>query len=77
MKKHYDSVNDICIGQTYKVKEVTGNISIKKRLNSLGIIKDSKIKIYQKAPLGDPIIIAINNSTIALRKKIFRNIILQ
>ena len=46
------------------------------QFNSLGILENSEIKIYKKAPFGDPIVIKINNSTIALRKKIFKNIIM-
>lgn len=67
----------ITIGEIYKVKNILGENNFKKYLNSLGIIKNSKIKIYKEAPLGDPIIIQINQSTIALRKKIFENLVLE
>lgn len=70
--------NLLCIkvGQSYKVEDIVGNDSIKRRLNSLGILKNSILSIYEKAPLGDPIIIQTNGSIIALRKKFFNNIIL-
>lgn len=68
---------NLIIGKEYTVEKILDNNIIKKRLNSFGIIENSVIKICNKAPLGDPIIIQINNSTIALREKLFKNIILK
>ena len=76
MRKFFNSTSEVLVGQTYKVKTILGNNLLKKRLNSLGILENSEIKIYKKAPFVDPIVIKINNSTIALRKKIFKNIIM-
>lgn len=67
----------LIVGEKYIVKKILGEDAFKKRLNSFGIIENSIIKIYKKAPLGDPIIIQINNSNIALREKLFENIILK
>lgn len=74
--KNSKSILNVNVGKICKVKDVTGDPSLKKRLNSLGIIKNSTITIYKKALFGDPIIIKVNNSTIALRKKIFKNIVI-
>lgn len=72
-----DRLLGIKIGRSYIVENILGDESIKKRLTSLGILKNSIITIYKKAPLGDPIIIQSNGSTIALRKKFFNNIVLK
>ncbi len=74
--KNSNSILNIPVGKTCTVKEINGDNLLKKRLNSLGIIKNSTITIYKKALFGDPVIIKVNNSTIALRKKIFKNIII-
>lgn len=47
-------------GKIYKVKDIVGEEALKKRLKALGIIRDSKIKIYKYAPFGDPVIIQVN-----------------
>lgn len=77
MKIFKNKKQNLIIGQKYTVEKILGENCFKKRLNSLGIIENSIIKIYKKAPLGDPIIIQINNSTVALREKLFKNIILK
>ena len=76
MKSSNTQSYNFSMGKTFTVKNITGNTSIKKRLISLGIIKDCKITIYKQSPFGDPIIIIVNNSKIALRKELFKNIII-
>ncbi|BAK81607.1 FeoA family protein [Candidatus Arthromitus sp. SFB-rat-Yit] len=68
--------NKISINESYKVEDIICTTSIKKRLNSLGILKNSSISIYKKIPLGGPIIINVNGCNIALEKKIFDTLIL-
>ncbi len=71
-----ENTKSLVLGESYKVTDIKGNSDIEKRLNSLGILKNSVIYIYKRAPLGDPIIIKINNSIIAIRKKLLNNLIL-
>lgn len=68
--------NKISVGESYKIEDILCDTTAKKRLNSLGILKNSSIIIYKKIPLGGPIIISINGCKIALEKKIFNNLIL-
>lgn len=68
---------DIKVGKHYKVKHIIGDNLIKKRLNSLGIIENCEISIYKKAPLGGPIVLKVANYSIALRRNIFKNMIIE
>ena len=68
--------NKILVGESYKIEDILCDTPIKKRLNSLGILKNSSIVIYEKILLGGPIIINVNGCNIALEKKIFNTLIL-
>ena len=65
------------IGINQQVKILSLNIqdnSLKKRLEELGFVMDTKIKKVYIAPFNDPIIINIRNYNIALSSNIVEKI---
>ncbi|NLP28497.1 MAG: ferrous iron transport protein A [Clostridia bacterium] len=68
------SINDLDIGQTAYVKELSMDSPFTKRLLSLGCIKGTKIKLKKIAPFGDPILINFHGFDLAIRKKDAANI---
>ena len=63
-------------GQAVTVEELVCAVS-KQRLLDLGIFKGTKIKVKGFAPLGDPMIIEVGDSEIALRKSDAKNILVE
>ena len=56
------------IGETGKVKSVSGEGKIKRRLFDMGITPGAEIYMRKKAPLGDPIEITLRGYELTLRK---------
>lgn len=52
-----------------KVKKITGEGTIVRRLLDMGIIKSTTIEVTKVAPLGDPIDIKVKGYHLSLRKK--------
>ncbi|MCM1990565.1 FeoA family protein [Oceanirhabdus seepicola] len=63
------SICDLYPGQKAYVEIVAGEEKLCKRLNALGCVQGAEITFKNKAPLGDPIIINLKGTTLALRKK--------
>ena len=56
------------IGESGKVLAVSGERKIKRRLYDMGITNGAEIYLRKKAPLGDPIEIALRGYELTLRK---------
>ncbi len=56
------------IGERGKVKMITGEKAIKRRLFDMGITPGAEIYMRKRAPLGDPIEITIRGYELTLRK---------
>ena len=56
------------IGSTVKVKKLTGEGAIKRRIMDMGITKGVEIYIRKVAPLGDPIEVTVRGYELSLRK---------
>lgn len=63
-------------GETGRVKALTNEESMKRRLQELGIIEGTKIKCMQISPFGDPMAFLVRGTLIALRKDDSKNIII-
>ena len=63
------SICDLYPGQKAYVEIVAGEKKLCKRLNALGCVQGAEITYKNCAPLGDPIIINLKGTTLALRKK--------
>lgn len=62
------TLKDAKIGQTVRVKKLTGEGAVKRRIMDMGITKGVEVYIRKVAPLGDPIEIAVRGYELSLRK---------
>ena len=73
MEKRLDEMKE---GEKGRIKSIEGS-SIKRRLMDMGIIRNSKIEVIRKAPLGDPIEFSIRGYNLTLRKNEAKDIIVE
>lgn len=57
------------VGQTVRVKKLTGSGAIKRRIMDMGITKNVDIYIRKVAPLGDPVEVTVRGYELSLRKE--------
>lgn len=63
------TLKDVAVGQTVKVKKLTGVGPIKRRIMDMGITKGVEIHVRKVAPLGDPVEITVRGYELSLRKE--------
>lgn len=56
------------------IVDINGDERLKKRLMALGCLEGTELKVVNKAPLGDPLVIRLRGFELALRKKDASNI---
>ncbi len=61
-------LSELSIGERGKVKSVNGEGAIRRRLFDMGITPGAEVYLRKKAPLGDPIEIALRGYELTLRK---------
>ena len=62
------TLKDVSIGQTVKVKKLTGEGPVKRRIMDMGITKGVEIYVRKVAPLGDPVEVTVRGYELSLRK---------
>lgn len=62
------SLKDISCGQTVKVKKLTGEGPVRRRIMDMGITKGVEVFIRKVAPLGDPIEVTVRGYELSIRK---------
>ena len=62
------TLRDAAIGQTVKVKRLTGDGPVKRRIMDMGITKGVDINVRKVAPLGDPIEVTVRGYELSVRK---------
>ena len=62
------TLKDAKIVQTVRVKKLTGEGAVKRRIMDMGITKGVEVYIRKVAPLGDPIEITVRGYELSLRK---------
>ncbi len=62
-------LRDVAVGQTVKVKKLTGVGPVKRRIMDMGITKGVEIYVRKVAPLGDPVEITVRGYELSLRKE--------
>lgn len=62
------TLKDVSIGQTVKVKKLSGEGPVKRRIMDMGITKGVEIYVRKVAPLGDPIEVTVRGYELSLRK---------
>lgn len=69
MNNHIIPLNSLPLGKKCKVKTLTSDGSIRRRLLDLGLICDTEIESLQQSPSGDPVAYLIRGAVIALRSE--------
>ena len=62
------TLKDAKIGQTVRVKKLTGEGAVKRRIMDMGITKGVEIFVRKVAPLGDPMEVTVRGYELSLRK---------
>ena len=62
------TLREAAIGQTVRVKKLTGDGPVKRRIMDMGITKGVEINIRKVAPLGDPIEVTVRGYELSVRK---------
>lgn len=62
------TLKDAKIGQTFRVKKLTGEGPVKRRIMDMGITKGTEVYIRKVAPLGDPVEVTVRGYELSLRK---------
>ena len=61
-------LSDFVVGESGKIKSVTGESKIRRRLFDMGVTPGAELTMRKKAPLGDPIEITLRGYELTLRK---------
>ena len=62
------TLKDASIGQTVKVKKLTGEGPVKRRIMDMGLTKGVQVHVRKVAPLGDPIEVTVRGYELSLRR---------
>ena len=62
------TLRDAKIGETVKVKKLTGEGAVKRRIMDMGITKGIEVYVRKVAPLGDPVEVMVRGYELSLRK---------
>ena len=62
------TLKDAKIGQTVRVKKLTGEGAVTRRIMDMGITKGVEVYIRKVAPLGDPVEVTVRGYELSLRK---------
>ena len=62
------TLKDARVVSTVKVKKLTGEGAVKRRIMDMGITKGVEIYIRKVAPLGDPVEVTVRGYELSLRK---------
>ncbi len=60
-------LHELPIGQKAKIKTLTADGNMKRRMLDLGLISDTLVEALQRSPSGDPVAYFIRGAVIALR----------
>ena len=62
------TLKEIPCGKTVKVKRLTGEGPVKRRMMDMGITKGVDVFVRKVAPLGDPVEVMVRGYELSLRK---------
>ena len=62
------NLKEVKIGGTAKVKKLTGEGAVKRRIMDMGITKGVEVTVRKVAPLGDPIEVTVRGYELSVRK---------
>ncbi|MGN1078182.1 MAG: ferrous iron transport protein A [Candidatus Gallimonas sp.] len=61
-------LSEFSVGETGKIKTVSGEGKIRRRLFDVGVTPGAEVLLRKKAPLGDPLEVTIRGYELTLRK---------
>ena len=62
------TLREVAYGQTVKVKRLSGEGPVKRRIMDMGITKGVEVYVRKVAPLGDPVEVTVRGYELSLRK---------
>ena len=62
------TLKEVKVGETVKVKKLSGDGPVKRRIMDKGITKGVDVFIRKVAPLGDPVEVTVRGYEMSLRK---------
>ncbi|MGN0244256.1 MAG: ferrous iron transport protein A [Lachnospiraceae bacterium] len=62
------TLREVPIGQTVRVRKLQGEGAVKRRIMDMGITKGVDIYVRKVAPLGDPVEVTVRGYELSLRK---------
>ena len=62
------TLKEVACGKNVKVKKLTGEGPVKRRIMDMGITKGAEVHIRKVAPLGDPVEVTVRGYELSLRK---------
>ncbi|MBR3283019.1 MAG: ferrous iron transport protein A [Ruminococcus sp.] len=62
------NLREVGIGSTVKVKKLTGEGAVKRRIMDMGLTKGTQVTVRKVAPLGDPIEVTVRGYELSIRK---------
>ena len=68
MANESKTLKNAAVGATVKVKKLTGDGPVKRRIMDMGITKGVEVYVRKVAPLGDPVEVTVRGYEVSLRK---------
>jgi Fe2+ transport system protein A len=62
------TLRDISIGKTVRIKKLSGTGAVKRRIMDMGLTKGTEVFVRKVAPLGDPVEINVRGYELSIRK---------
>ena len=62
------TLKEVACGKNVKVKKLTGEGPVKRRIMDMGITKGVEIYVRKVAPLGDPMEVTVRGYELSVRK---------
>ncbi|NLD45995.1 MAG: ferrous iron transport protein A [Clostridiaceae bacterium] len=69
MNEKFIPLNYLPLGKKAKVKVLTSNGIMRRRMLDLGLINETEVEALQRSPSGDPVAYHIRGAVIALRSE--------
>ena len=63
-----NTLKQVPIGGTVKVRKLHGEGAVKRRIMDMGLTKGVEVYVRKVAPLGDPIEVTVRNYELSIRK---------
>ena len=70
-----DSLANLQVGERARVASLLSRVSMRRRLQDIGLIEGTEVECVQKSPAGDPVAYRIRGALIALRSEDSSNIL--